>query len=231
MKHCVITGSNRGVGLELVKAYLSRDTWHVHACCREPEKADALRELVTSNLGRITLHSLDVTNAVLVQKLGEALSGQPIDLLINNAGIMGGDRQTLGDIDYDAWAHTLAVNTIAPMRIAQTLLPGLRAASNAKIVTISSQLGALSYISTGKYAYNSSKAAVNKVMKTLALELKDEGITCVLFHPGWVQTDMGGPSADITPCESAQGIADTTDRLTIADTGGFFKWNGETHPW
>ncbi|SNY91767.1 NAD(P)-dependent dehydrogenase, short-chain alcohol dehydrogenase family [Cohaesibacter sp. ES.047] len=231
MKQCVITGSNRGVGFELVRSYLSRGDWHVHACCREPEKADALRELVTGSLGRITLHSLEVTDPASVEKLANDLSDAPIDLLINNAGIMGGDHQELDNMDFEAWAEAFAVNAIAPFRVAQALLPALRRASGAKIATISSQLGALNYKSTNRYAYCSSKAAVNKTMRIMAEQLRDDEITCVLFHPGWVKTDMGGQNAELHADESAGGIARTLERLTLADTGCFFKWNGEPHVW
>ena len=231
MKHCVITGSNRGIGLELVKSYLARDGWHIHACCRSPEKAENLRSLVTENLGRMTLHALEVTDAASVQQLSARLGNIPIDLLINNAGIMGGDKQTLSNMDFDAWADTLAVNSIAPMRVAQALLPNLRAAKGAKLVTISSQMGSLARKSTGFYAYRSSKAAVNKVMQVMAEEVRADSITCIVMHPGWVKTDMGGDAADITVEESASGIAKVIDALTIEETGSFLTWEGEQHPW
>lgn len=231
MKHCVITGSNRGIGLELVRAYLSRPDWHIHACCREPERADALRELVTKHLGRLTLHKLDVTHQPSLDAMAARLGGQGIDLLINNAGVLGGSHQALGDMDFDGWAEVFAINSMAPMRVSQTLLPHLRASGTAKIVTISSQLGAMSYQSKGRYAYRSSKAAVNMVMKQMALDLKADGIACILFHPGWVQTDMGGAEADITPEASATSIADVIDRLSLADSGTFLNWTGVPHAW
>ena len=231
MKHCVITGANRGVGLALVADYLDKGDWHVHACCRQPEKADALRELVTSHLGRITLHTLDVLDQAEVDKLADVLKDQPIDLLINNAGIMGSEHQSRSDMDYEAWAETFAVNAMAPLRVTEALLPRLKAAEGAKIATISSQMGAICHKGTGQYAYRSSKAAVNKVMSILAQEVAADGLTCILLHPGWVQTDMGGAQADITPKESARGIAATIDKATHKDNGSFFKWNGEPHGW
>ncbi|WP_114007681.1 SDR family oxidoreductase [Cohaesibacter intestini] len=235
MKHCIITGSNRGIGLELTRAYLDRPDWHIHACCRAPEKADDLRQLVTNHLGRVTLHKADVTDQASLDAMAGRLEGQAIDLLINNAGIMGGDRQSIDDMDYDAWSHVFAVNSMAPMRVVQSLLPNLKAAARetdgAKIVTISSQLGALSYQSKGRYAYRSSKAAVNMVMKLMAADLKPENIACILFHPGWVQTDMGGVEADITPQDSARQMADVIDRLTLEDTGSFLNWTGDPHDW
>ena len=231
MKHCIITGANRGVGLALVADYLEKGDWHVHACCRQPEKADALRELVTSHLGRITLHTLDVVDQASVNKLAEDLRDQPIDLLINNAGIKGSKRQSRSDMDYDNWAEVFAVNAMAPLRVTEALLTHLKAAESAKIATISSQMGAICHKGTGQYAYRSSKAAVNKVMSILAQEVAEDGLTCILLHPGWVQTDMGGARADITPKESARGIAKTIDKATHKDNGSFFKWNGEPHGW
>ena len=235
MKHCIISGANRGVGLALVSHYLAEGNWHVHACCRQPEKADALRALVPANLGRITLHTLDVTNQASVDALAKALAktldGKPIDLLINNAGIKGSKRQSRNDMDYDAWAETFAVNAMAPLRVTEALLTQLKAADGAKIATISSQMGAICNEGTGQYAYRSSKAAINKVMSILAQEVAADGLICILLHPGWVKTDMGGPHAQITPAESAAGIAATIDKATQADNGGFFKWNGEPHGW
>ena len=231
MKHCLISGANRGVGLALVADYLAQGDWHVHACCRQPEKADALREMVTNNLGRISLHQLDVTDQGSVDKLAQELKDQPIDLLINNAGIKGSVKQSRGDMDYQAWAETFAVNAMAPLRVSEAFLPHLKAANGARIATISSQMGAICHKGTGQYAYRSSKAAVNKVMSILSQELAADGITCILLHPGWVKTDMGGDHADITPKESARAIAQTIAKATLKETGHFFKWNGEPHGW
>ena len=172
LKNCVITGANRGVGLALVRTYLEQGGWHVHACCREPEKADALRALVTAHLGFITLHTLEVTDQASVDKLAGSLEGVPIDLLINNAGIKGGDKQSRSNMDYAAWAEVFAVNAMAPLRVSEALLPSLKAAKGAKIATISSQMGAICHKGTGQYAYRSSKAAVNKVMSIFAQEVE-----------------------------------------------------------
>nr|WP_321462244.1 SDR family oxidoreductase [uncultured Cohaesibacter sp.] len=231
MKHCIITGANRGVGLALVDQYLRQGDWHVHACCRQPEKADSLRQRVTEHLGRITLHALEVTDQTSVDKLAAALKEQPIDLLINNAGIKGSKHQSRSDMDYDGWMQTFAVNAMAPLRVSEALLPNLKAVKGAKIATVSSQMGAICHKGTGQYAYRSSKAAVNKVMSILAQELEADGLVCLLLHPGWVKTDMGGSHAEITPEESAKGIMQTIEAATVSDNGSFFKWNGEPHGW
>jgi NAD(P)-dependent dehydrogenase (short-subunit alcohol dehydrogenase family) len=134
-------------------------------------------------------------------------------------------------MDFGAWAQTLNVNVMGPLRVVQALIGNLRRSKEPKIATVSSQMGALNLKGGGSYAYRSSKAAVNKIMQTLAGELAGEKITVAVFHPGWVKTDMGGSGADITVEESAGGIFNTISKLTPSDTGRFFKWNGEVHAW
>ena len=136
-------------------------------------------------------------------------------------------------MDYDAWADLFAVNSMAPLRVLQALMPNLEAseASPAKAITITSQMGALSFEMPVAYAYCSSKAAVNKVMRMASLELKEKGIAIGLIHPGWVQTDMGGPHAAITVDESASGIIETIDAIDLDSTGCFRTWQNEDHGW
>jgi NAD(P)-dependent dehydrogenase (short-subunit alcohol dehydrogenase family) len=168
-----------------------------------------------------------------VSALAEKLADSTIDILINNAG-MGGpgfENQTLLAMDYDGWAETFAVNTMAPLRMLQAFLPNLKQSEAGKTATVTSQMGAMALDMTVAYAYCSSKAAVNKVMKLASVELVKDGISTCLLHPGWVQTDMGGPGADITAQESASGIINVIDGLNIENTGSFWKWNGEEHAW
>jgi NAD(P)-dependent dehydrogenase (short-subunit alcohol dehydrogenase family) len=141
------------------------------------------------------------------------------------------DQQNLYRMDFEGWAETFEVNTMAPVRVMQALMPNLKASGDAKVVTITSQMGALSLDMPVAYAYCTSKAALNKFMKMAALELGKEGINVCVIHPGWVQTDMGGPNADITPQESAEGIVNTIDGLNAGNNGSFWKWNGEAHGW
>ena len=190
METILITGANRGIGLELTKQFLAGGA-SVIATCRAPDAAADLHHLrqSTSNL---TMETLDVTDEASVNRLAVALDGVPINVLINNAGVMGGDHQSLNDMDFAAWRDTLEINTMAPFRMAAAFLPNLRSAQKARLVTISSQMGALNRQSTGAHIYRSSKAAVNKVMQVLALELKQDGIVVCPVHPGWVRTDMGG---------------------------------------
>lgn len=229
METILITGANRGIGLELCKNYVQAGA-HVIATCRKPEAAGQLQELAAAH-DTLRVETLDVRELPSVDALANKLSDTTLDVVINNAGIMGGDRQSLDDMDYDAWMDTLAVNTVAPFRMSSAFLPHLRKSKTPRLITISSQMGALSRQSVGSYIYRSSKAAVNKVMQVMALELKSDGIIVCPVHPGWVRTDMGGPTADISPQESAAGIAALVNRLTLEETGKFFSWTGEEHAW
>lgn len=228
MANVLITGANRGIGLEMVKLYAARgDT--VLACCRNPSAAEALNAVA----GNVEVLELEVSDGASVEKLASILGDRPVDILINNAGVMGPapEAQSALSMDFDGWAETFEVNTMGPVRVMHALLPNLRASSDARLVTITSQMGALSLDMPVAYAYCSSKAALNKFMKMAALELGKEGINVCVIHPGWVQTDMGGPAADLTPQESAEGIVSTIDGLNAETNGSFWKWNGETHDW
>lgn len=228
METIVITGANRGIGLELSKLFLLAGK-HVVAGCRRPDKADALRGLG----GKLDVVQLDVASAADVAALGEHLKGEAVEVLINNAGVYGGERQGLSDMDYAEWLRTLEINTLAPLRIAATLLPNLKRGKRPRIVTVSSQMGAFGSVSTGggMYSYRSSKAAVSKVMHTLAEELAPDGIIVVPVHPGWVKTDMGGPNAQLSVAESAGGLFRLIDGLRPDQSGRFWRWDGTEHPW
>jgi NAD(P)-dependent dehydrogenase (short-subunit alcohol dehydrogenase family) len=231
METVFITGANRGIGLELTRQYLKKQT-RVIAACRAPERAQSLSDLKESYSDALQVHPLDVTDERSVQLLVELLRGQSIDVLINNAGINGGERQDILNMDYPQWATTLAVNTIAPFRITVAFLDNLRQSRKPRVITFSSQLGSmLRPTSTGYYAYRSSKAAVNKVMQGLAVDLRAENIIVCPVHPGWVQTDMGGAKADLTVQQSASGLIQLIDQLEMQDSGHFMKWNGEEHLW
>ncbi len=229
METILITGANRGIGLELAKKFLGAGQ-AVIATCRDPENAGELAE-PSAGHPTLSIEQLDVCDQTSVDALAAKLDGATIDVVINNAGIMGGGRQIISDLDYAAWTDTFEVNTIAPFRVAEAFLPHLKRSSRPRLVTISSQMGALSRESRGAYIYRSSTAAVNKVMQVMALDLRGDGIIVCPVHPGWVRTDMGGPTADISPEESAEGLFNLINRLTIDDTGKFFQWNGNEHSW
>jgi NAD(P)-dependent dehydrogenase (short-subunit alcohol dehydrogenase family) len=222
----LITGANRGIGLEFVRSFAA-DGWRVHACCRIPEKAKKLKAIE----GDVECHRADVTDGLQVANLARDLSGEPIDLLINNAGVYG-PRDGSGKVDFDKWGEVFEVNSIAPLRVAQRLLEKIARSERKQIVNISSRMGSIAEnTGGGEHIYRSSKAALNMVVKSLSIELAERGITVIAFHPGWVQTDMGGAGAAITPEESVAGMRRVIAGLTPADSGRFFAYDGSDIPW
>ena len=220
----VITGANRGLGLEFARQYAA-EGWRVHACCRRP--TDALSGIA----GDVVLHSLDVTDAKGIAALARDLLGEAVDLLINNAGVLD-CRQSLGQIDYARWEDMMRINTLAPVAVTEALLPALARAGDAKVALITSRMGSVTdNTSGGFYAYRASKAALNAVGRSLALDLADKGITVVLLHPGWVRTDMGGPNGLIDAPQSVAGLRSVIAGAKPADSGRFFAYDGRELPW
>ncbi|WP_288927388.1 SDR family NAD(P)-dependent oxidoreductase [uncultured Maritimibacter sp.] len=208
----LVTGANRGIGAALVAA--ARLEGH---------------DVVThSRTGGGTDIACDLSDVAAVAGAFGGLGR--IDVLVNNAGIIGPDRQSTLDMDFEGFAETLTINTLAPLAVAQAVLPALRASGQGKIVTVSSQMAWMGYAKSDRIAYRASKAAVNKVMQGLATDLAADRIPVALVDPGWVQTDMGGPEADVTPDEVATGILGLIERLSMSDTGKFFKFTGEERP-
>jgi NAD(P)-dependent dehydrogenase (short-subunit alcohol dehydrogenase family) len=220
----LVTGANRGIGLALAQTY-AKTGETVLATARHPADAAALKATGAE------VFALDVTDTASVATLAGALRGRPIDLLINNAGIIGPDSRGVLDTDLDAFRQTLDVNTLGPLRVTQALMPSLRLAKGAKIAVISSQMGSLDGAKANHIAYRASKAAVNKLVRGLATELEREGIAVASLHPGWVRTDMGGAGADIDPATSAAGIKAVLDRLDLASTNRFWNYDGRTLAW
>jgi NAD(P)-dependent dehydrogenase (short-subunit alcohol dehydrogenase family) len=227
MTTVLITGANRGIGYALTEALIKRGD-RVIAMVRDPFRIPDL--LKTAPREQIMVIGMDVTDQRSVDRAAASVK-EPLDALVNNAGIYGPRDATAVDVDLAAFAEVMAVNTLAPLRVARAFLPQLKQGKNPRILTISSQMGALSGSAQGSIAYRVSKAAVNKTMQCLAADLKPEGVTAIVLHPGWVQTDMGGSAADITPGQSASGIARLIDTITLKDTGQFFRWDGTIHPW
>lgn len=228
METIIISGANRGIGLELTRLFLQAGK-RVVAGCRKPDKAEALRKLG----GKLEVVQLDVGDGASVAAFARHLADQAVDVLINNAGVWGGPKQGIADMDYAEWSRTLEINTVAPFRMAAALLPNLKLGTRPRIVTVSSQMGAfnLKGMGVGSYAYRSSKAAVSKVMQVLAEELAADGIIVCPVHPGWVRTDMGGAHAEISAEESAGGLFTLIEGLTLAQSGRFWRWDGSEHPW
>ncbi|MBS7805156.1 SDR family oxidoreductase [Rhizobiales bacterium TNE-4] len=230
MTRLLISGANRGIGLELVRARLAQGD-HVIACARLPEEADALQALKHTASDRLVILPLDVADAPSVFDLGASLGDRPIDVLVNNAGIIGPQAQATLDMDFDGWAHTLAINTLGPLRVTQALLPNLRHGEKPRILIVSSQMGSMASHASDRLAYRSSKAAVNKVAQALATDLKPMGIAVAAIHPGWVRTRMGGQGAPLDPAESAAGISVLIDRLDLSRTGQFLNVDGAPLAW
>ena len=172
----------------------------------------------------------DVRDGAAVGRAAAAFDG-PLDVLVNNAGIIGPARQSTLDMDFDGFAETLEVNTLAPLCVTQAFLPHLRRGERPRILTVSSGMGSMNYQKSDRIAYRASKAAVNKVMQGLATDLRAQGIAVQCIHPGWVRTDMGGPGADIDAAESARGIVDRAEALAMADTGTFVNYDGTAIDW
>lgn len=223
----LITGIGRGIGQELARVLLARGD-RVIGTVRDDSTVP--RDWDTySEKGRLKLVKLDVLNRDSIAEAARAID-EPIDVLINNAGVIGPKRQSTLDMDFEGFLDTLKINTLGPLRVTQAFLPQLRRSKGARIVTISSRMGSLAHAKSDRIAYRASKAAVNKVMQGLATDLAPEGIVAISVHPGWVRTEMGGAGADISVGESAAGIIALIDRLSAADTGLFFDWQGERLP-
>lgn len=231
MSSILITGANRGLGLEFVAQYAAAG-WRVLAACRDPSETGALKRIAEAAGGSVSLHRLEVTDPGSIRRLAGELSSQPLDLLLNNAGVAGREAATFGQTDKQAWLDTMAVNVVAPMHMAEAFLPHVQKSERRIIATISSRMGSIGENGDGgMYAYRSSKAAANAVAKSLSNELKDKGVAVVVLHPGWVRTDMGGPDAPVLPQESVSGLKKVLDKVTLADSGKFINYDGSPIPW
>lgn len=228
MATVAITGAGRGIGLEITRQHVEAGD-RVLALVRNPEGASALADLAAASGGKLTVHQMDVGNEASV-RAGAADSGSDaVDVLYNVAGVAGPEGAELESADWDAWDDTFRIMVQGPLRVLQAFLPRLGAGS--KVINISSQLAASTWPYGGYYAYAGAKAALNRTMRSVAIDLKDKGVIVGLVHPGWVQTEMGGDGADITPTESAAGIRKVAADWTLETSGDFLKWNGEPHAW
>ena len=223
MPTVLITGANRGLGLEFAQQY-GADGWRVIGTARHPASADALARCGAE------IHALDVRDAAAVHRLAEQLAREPIDLLIANAGVAGPRDMTAEHVDVEGWVDVFRVNTIAPVVVAGAFVRHVAQSNQRKIVTISSRLGSIeSNEEGGLYVYRSSKAALNAAWKSFAIDHKD--VIAAMLHPGWVRTDMGGEMAPVTPPESVSGMRKVIAGLTQQDSGRFFEYTGTPVPW
>lgn len=231
MPTVLITGANRGLGLEFCRQY-SDEGWSVLACCRCPESATALAGLQKS-AGDLQLHRLDVGDFDAIDALARRLEGHPIDILINNAGVYGDTPRTaFGRIDYQRWLEVLRINTLAPVRTIEAFVAHLQAGERRLTVAITSLMGSMGDNSSGgALLYRSSKAGLNAAMKSLSFDLRGFGIGVLILHPGWVRTDMGGTNAPLEPSESVAGLRQVIDHYQPALSGRFLDFRGESVPW
>jgi NAD(P)-dependent dehydrogenase (short-subunit alcohol dehydrogenase family) len=231
MPTILVTGANRGLGLEFARQYAA-EGWQVFAGCRAPPTAKELQRIAAESSGRVRVLEMDVTDAASVRGAAAGLKGEAIDLLLNNAGVGGPPGQWVGGLDYAAWAGVLDTNTLGPMRVVEAFLENVAKSRLKQVVTITSGMGSLEdNTSGGSYAYRSSKAAVNMVMKSLSIDLASRGITCVVVNPGWVRTDMGGSRGTLSPTESIQALRSVIAALKPEDSGKFLNYTGKPYPW
>lgn len=240
MPSVLITGANRGLGLEFTRQYL-KDGWEVHAFCRQSDKAAELSAMVTDSRGKFHLREMDIGNKEQIEAAAKELKNLPIDLLINNAGIADGygrgvyemkEDPDIQNYDFAFWEEMMRINTLAPAKIIGAFLENIRAGGQKKIASLSSGLGSITNLAwAGKYGYCASKAGLNMVSKGLAEWLKSENIIVISLSPGWTRTAMGGPHATNSAEESVSGMRHVISGLTLAETGRFWNFDGEELPW
>jgi NAD(P)-dependent dehydrogenase (short-subunit alcohol dehydrogenase family) len=231
MPTVLVTGSNRGIGLEFCRQYAEAG-WKVLACCRRPEQASDLQGLAIERPS-VSVHQLELENLDQIDALAHALASEPIDVLINNAGVYGGSsRNVLGALDYDLWARVLKINVQAPIKMTEAFLPHVSRSQRKLVVAITSLMGSMGDNSSGgAIMYRTSKAALNAAMKSIAIDLKPRGVGVMILHPGWVKTDMGGANAPTSPAESVTGLRRLIEGFTPDDSGRFLDFRGRVLPW
>ncbi|MEM6513750.1 MAG: SDR family oxidoreductase [Pseudomonadota bacterium] len=235
MPNVLITGANRGVGLELARQYCD-EGWRVTAFVRN--SSDGLDDVAAR--GSVQIVKADLTDDAELKRAVDEVEVDSLDLLINNAGMMGAPKnigtnlalQPFGAFDRDEWHEVFDINVFTPLALTELLFDKLRRADNPVVAMMSSQLGSIeNNLSGGLYVYRASKTAVNAIMKSLAINLKDDGITSVSLHPGWVKTDMGGPNAQVPVSMSASGLRGVLSKLSLKDSGRFIAFDGADLPY
>lgn len=229
MDTILITGANRGLGLEFVRQYAETGAT-LFACCREPESATELQALQKQHTN-IHIHSLDISKPQDIQTLAEKIQG-PIDILINNAGMLE-KEEGLGNLSTDAFLQSFAINSVAPLKVTEAFTKHVAKSNRKLIVCISSSMGSIAENTSGRYyAYRTSKAALNMAMKSAAIDLASQGIKVLLLHPGWVKTRMGGPEATIEPVQSITGMRKVIENYQPrAAEVIFYRFDGSIVAW
>lgn len=226
----VVTGANRGIGLEFVKQLSARGD-RVLCTVRDPKRAAALREVAKSAPGTIDIFGCDTASDSGVEAFCRELGERPVDVLINNAGVIG-SMTSLEELDFADITHTFDVNALGPLRLTRGLLGALEKSTTRRVVSISSGMGSIAdNANGGAYGYRLSKAALNMANRSMSVDLRERGFTCVVLNPGWVQTDMGGSQAPLPVDRSVRSMLELIDRLTPADSGRFLNVTGNDFPW
>jgi NAD(P)-dependent dehydrogenase (short-subunit alcohol dehydrogenase family) len=240
MQRILITGSNRGIGLDLTRRYLERGE-QVFATCRNPQSASDLQQLAAQYADRLSILALEVTDeasiAECVRQVGAQVDG--IDMLLNNAGILPGgvaarepNIGTFGQIEAAAMLRVFEVNAVAPVMIAQAFADLLRKGDQPRLINFSSDAGSITRRNNGcDYSYPASKAALNMLTRCLSGDFRGDQVIAVALHPGFIKTDMGGPNARLTLDEALPDLMRVIDGLKLEDTGQFFNWDGTKVPW
>lgn len=231
MKTVLITGANRGIGLEHTRRFAARGA-QVFATARSPAEAKELQALAASEEGRIKILAYDASDPEAPARLKAALGDTPLDLLFANAGAMGGKDQSFGSVDVEGVLQLIRTNALAPLKLAEALADNVARSQRKLVAFQSSLMGSVGDNgSGGYYAYRLSKGALNMVAKGVSNDLRPRGVIAVALHPGWVKTRMGGESAPVSAQECVAGQQRLLDSLTPADSGRFFNYDGKELPW
>lgn len=229
MSTILITGVNRGIGLQAFQHYADLG-WQVIGTCRDPGSAAEARAIAESD--NVSLHALEVTDTTAVEALARQLAGTTIDVLLLNAGMMGKASMKLGELDAADFLRVMEVNVVALAMCVQAFSSHVAASERGVIVGMGSFLGSMACNTDGGgYSYRASKAGVHAIMRSVSFDLKDQGVLAIAMHPGWVQTEMGGPNATISTEESVRGMAKVIENLGPEDSGRLLTYSGEELPW
>jgi NAD(P)-dependent dehydrogenase (short-subunit alcohol dehydrogenase family) len=240
MRRILITGANRGIGLDLTERYLARGGSLIFAACRQLDRADALQTLAAQHPASLRILRMDVTDGASVNAALDVVRAEAdgLDVLVNNAGSYPGgvdgheaSTSVFGALEAEPMLEVFRVNTVAPVLLAQTALDLLRRGTEARVINMSSDAASLTRGQNGHYTYPASKTALNMFTRQMAADLRGDRIIVISLHPGWIQTDMGGQRAPRTLAETMPGVVKVIDGVTLADSGAFFNWDGTHIPW
>ena len=230
MATILVTGANRGLGTEFVEQYLNEGNEIIATYRNENSSMDLIE--MGNERSNLKILQLDVSSNKSLNSFAENLGDSPIDIFINNAGVYGPRNSSFGNVDEENWIPAIKINAIAPILLTQLIIKNIRSGADKKLIYITSKMGSIDdNKGGGAYVYRSSKTALNAVVKSLSVDLENEGIVVALIHPGWVKTDMGGPNALIERDTSVRGMTEVISNLDITSTGNFYNYDGSIIPW